>query len=251
MSVEKECLIEKAFKSASINFDSKPSPTGDVDTLEFDSQLIKHDQYFTYSVAVRNLIQVDNAHNIGFKPNQLKMICGQCRNCQSDIRYTDNYSTQITRTNLYALESPIDMDLFTAKMYHPTQSGVFDGKRMCLIDDEDTIFQYFFIEMGAEVLNILIHHVQPIGQQIESLQDRILAFIPDIAIVDVGLGFVDGLKIIDFIRQSGVIVIALTGIEQNDEIGTRPHVLLTKPVGADAFIDILDKTFTLREQGKL
>jgi len=113
-------------------------------------------------------------------------------------------------------------------------------KKILIIDDDDELQQIFplmFEHRDFELLSVL---------DIENLEQTIAEFQPDLILLDIWIGPVDGRVVCNFIKShqptADIPILLISAVEIDiDDVNCRPDAILQKPFDVNELLSLMDE----------
>lgn len=217
--VENKCLYEQVAKETSLPFISIKNHGQS--TLVFNPILIDQAlSQIAYELCGKTKVNLD----------VLKRICSECRICQPDIQLKGSSDYRIFRHNYGYIEENHPLAQFT---HFPPEGEEDRNTRVVLVDDDPflDVRARTLGEDGFDTFYVLINNGVPVSQIAQrDLFTQIIDLDPHCVISDKGLGYVDGILLIDACKKAGIPTIMVTGEYFTNETRKVASRFLTKPV---------------------
>jgi len=156
----------------------------------------------------------------------LKHICKQCEGCSPTI-VEDGEGFRINRKG-YSFDET-RKPLFVAKKLQAESVGTHT-RRVYIVDDQYTQIMAEALAWDHHVLMVHVNsYVDPDFAKLRALRGTIESFRPDVVVADKGLGLIDGIDLIQSVRDMGIRTIMYTGEIQTAETKKVADWFVVKP----------------------
>lgn len=196
---------------------------------------------FLFSKDFTSTAGINPQSNVRYEAERfLRKTCRSCNLCSPSFDFSPT-SPRITREG-YHPEISAEMPEITFREFKPMTDP--NGKTICTIDDDPDCAENMalvFSYVGYHAYGITPGHRGIVASktEISAFAQMVLDKSPDVVVSDKGLGWIDGIELLEQIglKKDSVITVMLTGEWQTRETHRKARLFFTKPVNPDTLIE--------------